>query len=175
LLSIPIATATAREQKVLRRFKATPMRPSAYLTADIVVNFVVALAGMTILILVAELAFNLRFGGNWLNVLASFTLSTLAFMAAGYVLASLSPTGRFAQVVGQVFFFPMMFLSGATLPLEIMPATVRQISEWLPLTHVIRLLQDLWFGQGWDLTAVSILVGLLIGGTALSATTFRWE
>lgn len=175
LMTIPIATATAREQKILRRYKATPMRPITYLAADITVHVLTALIGLFVLIVAALLIFDLRFGGNWFYVLAGFLLSALAFAAVGYVIASLSPTGRIAQVMGQVIFFPMMFLSGATLPLDIMPEGVLAVSDWLPLTHVVKLLQDLWFGQGWNMPSVLMLLVMMAVGTAVSIYTFRWE
>jgi len=175
LMSIPTATATAREQKILRRYKATPIQPFIYLAADITMQVLTALIGLIILIITALLVFNLRFGGNWLYVFLGFLLSALSFAAVGYLIASLSPTGRIAQVMGQVVFFPMMFLSGATLPLEIMPDGVRALSNWLPLTHVVKLLQSLWFGQGWNGPALLILGVMLVLGTAISVRIFRWE
>lgn len=174
-MTIPIATATAREQKLLRRFQATPMRPLVYLISDVLVNFAVALTGMILLVVVARLVFGLRFGGSWMALFAGFTFAALSFIAVGYLIASLSPTSRVAQVAGQVIFFPMMFLSGAAMPLQIMPAGVQAAAQWLPLTHVVRLLQDLWFGAQWNTTALLVLSGMLIVGTAVSLFTFRWE
>lgn len=175
LLSIPVSTATARERKILRRYQATPLRPLTYFAADVVVNYAVSLIGLILLIVAATFIFDLRFGGNWLSVAAAFTLCTLAFSAVGYVVASLSPTGRIAQVVGQVLFLPMMFLSGATMPSEIMPAGLRTVSNWLPLTHVVKLLQDLWFGNGWNTTSLLVMGIMLLLGAAASLTVFRWE
>lgn len=175
LLSIPVATANARERKILRRYQATPLRPLTYFASEVVVNYVVSFIGLIMLIIAALLVFDLRFGGDWLSVIAAFTISALAFSAVGYLIASLSPTGRIAQVVGQVIFLPMMFLSGATLPLDMMPDSLRMVSNWLPMTHVIQLLQNLWFGGGWDTTALISLSIMLVLGTAASLVTFRWE
>jgi len=177
LLGIPISIATDREKQVLRRYRATPLPPLTYLAANVLVYFGMALVGMMILIVVAKVFFGLRFGGNWLSVLAGFTLSGSAFFALGFVVASLSPTARVAQVVGQIAFFPMMFLSGAAFPLQIMPEGVRRVSAALPLTYVVSLLRGLWFGESWGahLTAVGILVAMLVVGTVISSRTFRWE
>ena len=175
LITIPNVTATDRKQKLLRRYQVTSLRPIVYFAADVSVHFGTAMAGMVLLILVAKLVFGLRFGGSWLAVLGGYALSTLAFVAVGYVIASVVRSDRVALAVGMAIYFPLMFLSGAAMPLETMPENVREIAGWLPLTQVVRLLQDLWFGVGWDWAAGSILLGMLVVGTALSAALFRWE
>jgi len=177
LMSIPIGVATRREAGVLRRFRATPLHPALYLAADVLVYFVMTLLGVTLLILIGKVAYNVRFEGNILSVIAGFTLGTLSFFALGYLLAGLAPTARIAQTVGMVAAFPMMFLSGATIPLEVLPETVRSAARFIPLTHVVTLVKGLWFGEGWDqhLTEVMVLAGLLLVGGAVSARTFRWE
>jgi ABC-2 type transport system permease protein len=146
-----------------------------YIASDVVIYFAVSLIGMILLIIVGLVAFDLRFGGNWLAVLGAFTLSALAFIASGYLIAGLAPTARIAQVVGQLVYFPMMFLSGAAVPLQLMPDAVRNAAELLPMTMMVRLLQDLWFGNGWYVTGILFMVVLLVVGTILSARTFRWE
>ena len=176
-MGIPIETAVNRESGVLRRYRATPMRPLTYLAASIVVYMVVALLGMTLLILIGQLVFGLRFAGLWSSVLAAFILCSLAFYSLGYLIASLAPTARIAQTVGMVIFFPIMFLSGAGMPLQLLPENMRQISNYLPLTYLVRLIQGLWFGDPWrDLWLPTlVMVGLLLIGSVVSARIFRWE
>ena len=175
LITLPITTAADRKQKLLRRYQATPLRPLVYFAADVTVHFGSALLGMGLVIIVAKLVFGLRFGGSWAAVLGGFTLSTLAFVAVGYVLASLIRSERVAQAVGMAIYFPSMFLSGAAMPLETMPGNVREVAVWLPLTHVVHLLQDLWFGIGWNWQSGLVLLGMLVAGTVASAALFRWE
>ena len=174
-MTIPVATASAREQKHLRRYQVTPLRPIVYFTADVSVYFSVALVGVAFLILAAKLVFGLRFGGDWVAVLTGFTLSLLAFISLGYIIASLAPTSRVAQVVGMVLFFPMMFLSGTAIPLMAMPPGVQEFANWLPLTHVVNLLQDIWLEDAWNSLFGLIMLGVLAVGTAVSTATFRWE
>ena len=73
--------------------------------------------------------------------------------------------------------YPMLFLSGATIPLEVMPESVQTISNFLPLTYVVRLLRGLWFGEPWGslMLETGVLVAVLIACTAIAVRIFRWE
>jgi ABC-2 type transport system permease protein len=175
LNAIPVTTANNRERGILRRFKATPMPAWKWIASEITVNFIIALLSMALLIVIATYAFNMRFAGNWWAVAAGFALSAFSFMALGYVVASLSPTPRVATAAGQILYFPMFMLSGAAIPLMMMPDGVQSVAQWLPMTHVVILLQTLWFGGGWAMTSVWVLIAMLIAGGVLSARLFRWE
>lgn len=177
LLSIAIQMAAYREKGVLRRYRAAPLRPQVILGAEVLVNFAMTLLGAILLVVAAKVVYNLRFEGNAPAVLASFALACLSFFSVGFVIAGLAPTARLAQIAGMVVFYPMLFLSGATIPLQELPETVRSVSRVLPLTHVVTLLQGLWFGESWGdhLTEVAVLLVMLAAGVVVSAVTFRWE
>ena len=52
---------------------------------------------------------------------------------------------------------------------------VQEFANWLPLTHVVYLLQDIWLEDAWNSLSGLILLGVLAVGTAVSTATFRWE
>jgi ABC-2 type transport system permease protein len=177
LLGLTITMAAYRENGVLRRLRTTPINPLVVLLAQVIVLFIMTLLGMVLLIIAGKLVYHLRFEGNALNVLAAFVLCCLSFFAFGFVLAGLMPTARTAQVVGMVILYPMLFLSGAGFPRELLPETILKVSRFLPLTYVVTLLRGLWVGDPWSkhLTEVLVLVGILVVGVLISIKTFRWE
>lgn len=177
LLGLPITIASYREKGVLRRLKATPLRPQAILGAQVIVLFLMTALGMALLVIAGKLVYGLRFNGRPLSVLVAFLLSSMSFFALGFVLAGFVPTARTAQIVAMVLFYPMIFLSGATIPREVLPERIRQFAEVLPLSHVVTLLRGLWTGGSWGnyLWETTILVALLMAGILVSSKTFRWE
>jgi len=176
-MGIPIATASSREAGVLRRFRMTPLRPAAYIASNIVSYYAMTVVGVVFLVLVGKAVYGMRFDGSVLSVAAGFTLSALAFFSLGYLIDGAAPTALSAQAVGMIFAFPMMFLSGSAIPLEVLPPSVRAVSNFIPLTHVVTLMRGLWAGESWGahLTELAVLGGLLVVGMALSARFFRWE
>jgi ABC-2 type transport system permease protein len=177
LIGIPIQTATNRELGVLRRYRVTPLRPLTYLVADVAAYYVMTLIGVVLLIVVGRLAFGVRLEGSVPAVLAGFTLSALSFFALGYLVASLASSARVAQTIGMVLAFPMMFLSGASLPLELLPPGLRRVADFIPLTYVVRLMRGLWFGEPWASLRldIAVLAAILVAATAVSARVFRWQ
>ena len=176
-LGVPITISGYRESGVLRRFQATPMRPLTYILADIVANLVTTLLGMMGLVIIGWLLYRVQFEGQVMAVILAVVFCGLAMFSIGYLIAGLAPGARTAQVVGMVIFYPMMFLSGASIPLEVMPETIQRIADFLPLTYVVRLLRGLWFGDAWGehLIETAVLAGVLLVCTALAARFFRWE
>lgn len=177
LIGIPINTATERERGILRRYRATPLHPLVYLFSNVVTYLAMTLLGVLLLIGVGRLGWNLRFEGNVLSVLGGFVLGALSVFSFGFLVASLAPTARIAQAVGMVLAFPMMFISGAAIPWEILPGGVRRVGEFIPLTHAVKVLRKLWTGGSWGEVWVSavVLAGVLVVCAALSARFFRWE
>ncbi|MCP4420671.1 MAG: ABC transporter permease [Chloroflexi bacterium] len=58
------------------------------------------------------------------------------------MLARILPSAKTATAVGSVLLFPMMFLSGATLPRQLLSETIQMVAKFLPLTHVVTLIQS---------------------------------
>jgi ABC-2 type transport system permease protein len=177
LLGLTITMSAYRENGILRRLRTTPIGPLVVLAAQVIVLFLMTTFGMILLIIAGKLVYHMRFEGNLLGVLAGFMLCTLSFFALGFVLAGLMPTARTAQVVGMVLLYPMLFLSGAGFPRELLPETIKKVSAFLPLTYVVNLLRGLWIGEAWGrhLLDVTVLVGILVLGVVISIFTFRWE
>lgn len=177
LFGVPITISGYRESGVLRRFQATPVRPLAYIMADIVANLIITLLGMVGLVVVGWLLYRVRFEGQAVQVIPAVIFGGLTMFSIGYLIASIAPGSRAALVMGMVIFYPMTFLSGAAIPLEVMPASIQRVADFLPLTYVVNLLRGLWFGGSWEdhLLDMAILGAVLIAGTALAARFFRWE
>jgi len=175
LIGLPITLASYRQQGILRRMRATPLHPVTILVAQVIVNLTMTILGILLLLATARFIYSMSLPEAPFSVAAAFVFASLSFFALGFVLAGLFSRVRTAQVMGQVIYFPMLFLSGALLPREMFPDFIKRISDFIPLTYVVELVQDLWIEGTWNLTALAVLLGLLVVSVAISARTFRWE
>ncbi|MDQ7794797.1 MAG: ABC transporter permease [bacterium] len=177
IAGVPIETATRREAGILRRFRATPLRPLTYIAGDVLANFLMMVLGVVAVFLLGRFGFGVPFHGSLPSLALGVFLSAAAFLSVAYVLGSVLPTARVATVVGNFLLFPMVVLSGAVVPQQIMPETVQNVAKLVPLTHVVRLFGGLWSGHRLSehLLEIFVLGGFLVVGVALAARFFRWE
>ncbi len=175
--AIPGTVASYRERGVLRRLRASPIHSNTVLLAWIIVYTSITLLAVALMLLFGRIAFGLRFEGAMGYVVLFAVISMVSVFSLGFIIASVAPTVRTAETVGMAVYFPMIFLSGATIPIQTMPDTLKKIIQVLPLTHVVKLMQGLWFGDRWQdyLISIGVIIGLAVVGIIVSALTFRWE
>ncbi len=177
LISVTLIFSSYRETGVLKRLHATPLKPQAILSAIVAIVFLLTVMGMIILIIAGKLVYDLKFLGNPLKMTLAFILSSLSFFSIGFVLSGILKTSRSAQIASNAVYFPMIFLSGATIPLEVLPKHVREFNQVLPLTHVVTLLRGLWVGNGFadHIKEIVVLSAMMIVFLIISVLSFRWD
>ncbi|OGB80562.1 MAG: nodulation protein NodJ, partial [Burkholderiales bacterium RIFOXYC12_FULL_60_6] len=71
----------------------------------------------------------------------------ISFSCVALIFNALAKGYDFFTYYFTLFLTPMMFLSGIFFPLEQLPAVVREISQWLPLTNAVALVRPLFMDQ----------------------------
>lgn len=177
LMSLPLTLCEYREKRILKRYKATPIEPIYVILSQVLVSALMTIIGMVFLIIIAKLVFDLRFEGNVGAVAAVFLYSTLCLYSLGFLLASLAPNMKAATALANLVYFPMLFLTGATIPIEILPEFMQKIAQVLPVTHIVEAMKTVWFGGSIASAQTNLLVlaGFLVVCSALSLKFFRWE
>jgi ABC-2 type transport system permease protein len=176
-MSLPITVTGYRERGILRRYRTTPIRPLAVLGVQLAVQYLFTLAGVIMMAVLGKLVFSMRFEGSIPAVFVGFTFSCLSFFSLGLVLASLAPSSRASVVIGNLVLYPMVYLSGATIPLEVLPRGVRGAVKWIPMSHIVTMMKGLWTGDSLSGHGLEFLVlgAMAIVAIAIAIRTFRWE
>jgi ABC-2 type transport system permease protein len=167
-----------REQGILRRFHVAPVTAADMLASSIVSNLVLILPTVGIELLFARFIFHVTQFGDFVALAILVTLGTVAFGSLGLVVASVTNTMQETQVINQLIWLPLLFLSGTTFPLAFLPPVVQRVSLFLPATYLVHGLQRATLDSVpiWKLLVES---GSLAFWTLLtfflSMQLFRWE
>lgn len=177
-IMLPVDLVGQRDQGVLRRFMATPLPPLTFILADLVVRLVLVVVSVLAMFAIGILLGAQAPGaGNLLLVMVAVVLGVTVFLVVGYALCALLPSVGAVQGVGNVLVYLMIFLSGATAPLAVLPSGVQRVAELSPLTQLVVLMRRLW--EGTDLAGVWVpvvtLLGVLVVALVVAAKRFRWE
>ena len=177
VLSLVTVIAIYRESGILKRLRATPLRPWTILTAHVLVKLVFTALTVILMILAGKRYYPVDLAIPFASFVAALILSTLGILSIGFLIASLVPTARFAQPVGSLVLYPMIGLSGLFVPLASLPPALRFVARLIPLTYAVSLLNGILKGESWaahigDVLALAVSFVIL---TALAARVFRWE
>ena len=175
-MSIPISIVEYRSQGVLRRMYCSPCSPARLLACDTLASGVMAVLSTLILTIAAVVFFGYRMPGSVLVYMAVWLLTMASMFSIGLMVASLCRTTKSMNVVTSLIYFPMLLLSGATIPVEIFPAWFRVVAKVLPLGVGIDLLKSVSMGCYDRIAApvVTLIAIAVICGT-IAVRTFRWE
>jgi len=177
VMSLVTVIAIYREAGILKRLRATPLRPHTILTAQVLVKLIFTMITMALLVAAGKRYYPVMLEVRVVSSALALLIGTLAILSMGFLIASLVPTARFAQPIGTVILYPMIVVSGLFVPIASLPPLLRVAARVMPLTYVVSLLKGIWLGDPWsahtgDLAALALVFAIC---TALSAKVFRWE
>jgi ABC-2 type transport system permease protein len=112
-----------------------------------------------------------------LTLLAGLTTLFIATnLAIGYTFSTLAKNQLQAVQMAMMFFLPNMLLSGFVFPFLGMPVWAQWLSEWLPLTHYIRIVRAIML-KGSTIADLqydtAAMAGLMIIAMVIAVTRFR--
>jgi ABC-2 type transport system permease protein len=176
VLSLVTIIAIYREGGILKRLRATPLRPHVILSAHVLVKLLLTAVTVAATMLVGARYYPVHEGVPVLRFAAALLFVTFSILSIGFLIASLVPTARFAQPVGSLLLYPMVAVSGLFVPVAALPPALRAASRVVPLTYAVSLLKGIWTGGGWSSHVTDVIALLVIGVacTVLSSRVFRW-
>jgi ABC-2 type transport system permease protein len=177
VLSLVTIISIYREGGILKRLRATPLRPQTILSAHVLVKLLLTAASIALMVAAGKRYYPVGIQVPFVKFTIALLISTFSILAIGFLIASIVPTARFAQPIGAVIMYPMLAVCGIFAPIAVLPPLLRMLAKVDPLTYAVSLLAGMWKGDAWaahlgDLAALAVVFAVF---TALSAKVFRWE
>jgi ABC-2 type transport system permease protein len=177
VLSLVTIISIYREGGILRRLRATPLRPHTILTAHVLVKLIFTLITLMAMLLAGRRYYPVGVHPPLASYALALLIVTVSILTVGFLIASVVPTARFAQPIGALVLYPMIALSGLFIAISALPPALQVLARVLPFSYAVSLLRGIWIGEPWsahllDLGALALVFAVC---TALSARVFRWE
>ena len=178
IFGVTFALIQYRNQGVLRRLKATPIRPYNFLTGQVVTRLIASMLQTLVLLGAAVLIFDLNVEGNIGVLLLLAVLGAILFLSIGFAVSGYAKSEEVGAPLANVIALPMMFLSGIFFPIDALPGSVEAVAQYLPLTFLAHGMREVAVqgesiaGIPWDFLGLGVWIVLAF---ALASRTFRWE
>src|SRR6202161_284156 len=112
VLSLVTIISIYREGGILKRLRATPLRPQTILTAHVFVKLLLTAATLALMVLAGQRYYPVGISVPLFGFTTVVLISTCSILSIGFLIASIVPTARFAQPIGALIMYPMVGISG---------------------------------------------------------------
>lgn len=167
-----------RETGILRRFKVAPITPTPILVASMVTGLIAYLPSLFLVLLLSHFIYGMPFPERPISLLIILSVGLFAFRSLGLVIAAVVNSLQESQMVIQLLYLPMLFLSGATFPVAAMPTWLQLLAQFMPASYLFTSLQGVLVQKDGILeNAVSLaaMLATTVIATFLAVKLFRWE
>lgn len=173
-----LQSVVERERGSLRRYRLAPIGPGTMVASNLLASYALLLPTVALLVFCAIAIFHMPLTISILDLWILVTVGMFAFAGFGLTVSSVANTMQEAQIYNNVVWFPLLFLSGATFPLPMLPHWVQRVATFLPATYLVDTFQGI-MSQRQALAAhgAEMLVLIISGvfGILFAWKLFRWE
>lgn len=174
IIGVTSTVSEYRRNGTLKRLAATPLSKTSWIMANIAQQTLLAVLLTLLMVFLGKFIFNTQEIPNVFAWLLIF-VGAIAFCSIGMVLGGIIKDVEAATGLGNAIAFPMMFLSGAFWPVEIMPDYMQSIAKILPLYYFHQGLRSIMTFNTLDLTSYMVLGTLAAIFIPLAIRVTKWK
>jgi ABC-type multidrug transport system permease subunit len=177
LWGIGFGIVRSRQQKLLRRLHASPMRRSDFLLAQALARLVFLVLEVVVVLAFGALAFGVPMRGSLLLVAAVVLAGAMAFSGLGLLVATRARTIEGVSGLMNVVMVPMWVFSGVFFSWSHFPEAIHPLIRLLPLTALNDGLRAVLLDGAGPAAVAAELGNLLAWGAVtfvVSVKLFRW-
>jgi ABC-2 type transport system permease protein len=174
---LAITLVLRRESGLLKRLRATPLPPAAYLAAVLLSTLVTFALETVALLVLGRFVFEASMPANWPGFAATIVFGVACFAGLGLGAAALLRSEEGVSAAVNVVILPMAFLSGSFGPTDEFPAFLQAIADVLPLTYFLDVTYDVYLGGDSffaDPVALLVVTAWGIAGAVVALRRFGW-
>jgi ABC-2 type transport system permease protein len=176
LLLTGLSVAREREQGTFDQLLVTPFRPAEIMAGKALPAILVGIVQATMVLLVAQLWFQIPFAGSFITLYVGLGVFLLAAIGIGLLLSSVAATMQQAMLYSFLLIMPFSLLSGLTTPISSMPMVLQYLTLLNPLRYAIDIAHRVYLeGVGLNLLIPELWPLALIAAVTLSAASWMFR
>jgi ABC-2 type transport system permease protein len=170
-----------RQQLVLKRFYATPIRRSYIILGEALSRVIFQLSTAVIIILIGHFAFHYTLVHGvetFIEILILSFIALILFMGFGFIVSGIAKTESTIPPLANIVTLPHFLLAGTFFSIDVFPSWLQPLCKLLPLTHFNDAMRKIAF-EGAHLSDCLTQIGILalwaVVVYAVAIKVFKWE
>jgi ABC-2 type transport system permease protein len=176
LLLTALSVAREREQGTFDQLLVTPFRPAEIMAGKALPSMLVGLVQMTLILLVAQLWFQIPFAGSYVTLYVALGVFVLASTGIGLLISAVAATMQQAMLFSFLIMMPFALLSGLATPVSSMPEILQTLTLLNPLRYAIDIAHRVYLeGAGLGLLLPELWPLGAMAAVMLSASSWMFR
>ena len=167
-----------RKNGVLKRLQATPLSAWKFLLSQALSRLSIMLIVTVLVYIACNLFIGFMMEGSHLLLLLIAIVGNLSIISISLLMAARTASEELANGLLNLISFPMLLLSELWFSLDDAPEWLQNLSQFLPLTHLVKAAREVMLeGAGISDVMPHLLILALMTVTfvSLAGTLFRWH
>ncbi|MCS7137326.1 MAG: ABC transporter permease [Candidatus Caldarchaeum sp.] len=176
LIGVSSLVSDMKRSGVIKLLASTPVSKTSWIVSLVVVQTFAALLLTAVMLAVGWAVFRITALPDFFS-LSVILLGTLAFTGFGVLIGGVLREAEAVTAVGNTLSFPMMFLSGAFWPMELMPPFLQEVAKFVPLYYFhVALRETLLVGSlATAILPTAVVAVMALLGISLAVLTTKWR
>jgi len=165
------------ERGTIESLIVSPVKPVELIVGKLIPYVFIAFCDVIIVIFASKFVFEVPLRGSPVLVMVLSCFFLISALGIGLLISTLAPTQQIAMtaaVIGSQL--PTILLSGFIFPISNMPQALQTITSFIPATHFVKILRNIFLkGSGVSALVFPITALLLLSTAIISACILNFK
>ncbi|UVI29082.1 ABC transporter permease [Paenibacillus spongiae] len=154
-----------KENRTYYRLLASPISPRTYVASNVIVNLFMMMIQIAVTLIVMIRFFHIDPGIPFWQMFLLLLLFAMVAIGLSLVIVAFADNSMTANALQSMLIMPTCLLAGCLFPIEVMPASIQRIADFLPQRWLLDTFGKLQ--QGSSLESLLLNLGILLAFAAV--------
>jgi ABC-2 type transport system permease protein len=154
-----------KENRTFLRLLSSPVSARAYVLSNVLVNLFILFLQIVVTLVLMKSVFRIDSGIPYAQMIPILLMFALASIGLSLLIVAFAKSSQGAGAISNLVITPTCLLSGCFFPMDIMPDTIRKISNFFPQHWLLDAINKLQHGDGFG--SLGLNLAILLGFAAV--------
>jgi ABC-2 type transport system permease protein len=163
-----------KENRTFLRLLSSPVSARTYVLSNVIVNIIIMFMQILLTVFLMKIVFHIDSGIPYGQMISILLLFALAAIGLSLLIVAFAKSSSGAGALQNLIITPTCLLSGCYFPVDIMPESVRKISNFLPQHWLLDTIDKLQHGTAFGSLTLNLAILLAFAAAFALVAIYRF-